>query len=109
MFGQLIQSMEQFTEFHWLSAIVAGIVMLVSTLIRARFSRVPGPFIGVGIAVAAAAVFGWKVNEVGVIPTSLPAFVGFNWAPEDVFKVLPSAFGLAFVASVELLMTSRVF
>jgi SulP family sulfate permease len=54
------------------------------------------------------AAFGWKVNEVGKIPVSLPPFVGFNWAPGDVWKVLPSAFGLAFVASVELLMTSRV-
>jgi sulfate permease, SulP family len=108
MFGQLIQSMEQFTEFHWLPAIVAGIVMLISTLIRARFPRAPGPFLGVGIAVAAAAIFGWQVNEVGRIPSSLPPFIGFSWTPEDVFNVLPSAFGLAFVASVELLMTSRV-
>lgn len=108
MFGQLIQSLEQFREFHWLPFLVAGIVMLLSTLIRSRFPRAPGPFLGVGVAVAIAAIFGWKVNEVGNIPVSLPPFIGFTWAPEDVFKVLPSAFGLAFVASVELLMTSRV-
>ena len=108
MFGQLIQSMEQFRQFHWLPAIVAGIVMLISTLIRARYPRAPGPFVGVGIAVAAATALGWKVNEVGNIPISLPPFVGFTWVPEDVVKVLPAAFGLAFVASVELLMTSRV-
>jgi SulP family sulfate permease len=108
MFGQLVQSLEQFRQFHWLPAMVAGIVMLISTLIRRRYPKAPGPFVGVAIVVAADALFGWKVIEVGNIPISLPPFVGFTWAPEDVYKVLPSAFGLAFVASVELLMTSRV-
>jgi SulP family sulfate permease len=108
MFGQLMQSLEQFRAFHWLPAMVAGIVMLISTLVRMRYPRAPGPFLGVGIVVAAVAAFGWKVNEVGNIPISMPPFIGFTWAPEDVFKVLPSALGLAFVASVELLMTSRV-
>jgi SulP family sulfate permease len=108
MFGQLIQSMEQFRQFHWLPALIAGIVMLISTLVRMRYSRLPGPFLGVGVVVAVAAIFGWKVNEVGAIPLTMPPFIGFTWAPADVFKVLPSALGLAFVASVELLMTSRV-
>jgi SulP family sulfate permease len=108
MFGQLVQSAEQYREFHWLPAIVALIVMLISTLVRKRFPRAPGPFLGVGVAIAVVAAFGWKLNEVGKIPVSLPPFVGFNWVPADVFNVLPSAFGLAFVASVELLMTSRV-
>jgi SulP family sulfate permease len=91
-----------------LPALIAAIVMLTSTLVRMRYSRAPGPFLGVGIVVAAAAIFGWKVNEVGAIPLSMPPFIGFTWTPADVFKVLPSALGLAFVASVELLMTSRV-
>ena len=108
MFGQLMQSLEQFRQFHWLPALVAGIVMLISTLVRMRYPRAPGPFLGVGIVVAAAAIFGWKVNEVGNIPLSMPPIIGFTWTPQDVFKVLPSALGLAFVASVELLMTSRV-
>jgi SulP family sulfate permease len=108
MFGQLVQSMSQYRDFHWLPAAVAAIVMLISTLVRRRVPRAPGPFLGVGVAIAMVAVFGWKVNEVGKIPLSLPPFVGFTWDPGDVWKVLPSAFGLAFVASVELLMTSRV-
>lgn len=108
MFGQLVQSLEQFHQFHWLPAIVAGIVMVISTLVRRRFPRAPGPFLGVGVALAVMAIFGWKVNEVGKIPTNWPPFIGFTWKPEDMFTVLPSAFGLAFVCSVELLMTSRV-
>jgi len=31
---------------------------------------------------------------------------GFHWEPSDVWKVLPDAFGLAFVSSVNLLITS---
>jgi len=73
-----------------------------------RYPRIPGPFLGVAIAVGVTAALGWKVNTVGSIPTGMPPFVGFTWAPGDVWTVLPSAFGLAFVASVELLMTSRV-
>jgi SulP family sulfate permease len=38
----------------------------------------------------------------------LPAFVGFSWGPDDVFTVLPAGFALAFVSSVNILITSRV-
>ena len=39
---------------------------------------------------------------------SLPSFAGFTWGPADVTEVLPAALGLAFVASVNILITSRV-
>jgi sulfate permease, SulP family len=81
--------------------------MLIATAIRMRYSRAPGLFVGVAASVAMTTALGWKVIEVGRIPIGLPPFIGFAWVPEDV-KVLPSAFALAFVASVELLMTSRV-
>src|SRR5438093_435085 len=42
MAGQLIQSLEQFRQFHWMPAVVAGIVMLISTLVRMRFPRAGG-------------------------------------------------------------------
>jgi SulP family sulfate permease len=38
----------------------------------------------------------------------MPPFVGFNWSPQDVLTVLPSGFALAFVSSVNILITSRV-
>jgi SulP family sulfate permease len=46
--------------------------------------------------------------EVGNVPTALPPFAGFSWSPHDVYTVLPSAFGLAFVSAVNILITSRV-
>jgi sulfate permease, SulP family len=38
----------------------------------------------------------------------IPPFVGFSWTPTDVLKVIPDGLGLAFVASVNILLTSRV-
>ncbi|MBI3666529.1 MAG: SulP family inorganic anion transporter [Acidobacteria bacterium] len=108
MFRQLVQVAERYREFHWLPAVIAAIVMVISTLIRMRAPRAPGPFIGVGVALAAATIFGWHASEVGAVPLSIPPFAGFTWSPDDVMTVLPAAFGLAFVTSVELLMTSRV-
>ena len=40
--------------------------------------------------------------------SSLPPFAGFTWEPTDVIDVLPAALGLAFVTSVNILITSRV-
>ena len=37
----------------------------------------------------------------------LPPFAGFSWTPEDVLTVLPTGLTLAFVASINLLLTSR--
>ena len=50
-------------------------------LVRMRYPRLPGPFLGVGLVVAVEAALGWKVNEVGNIPLSMPPFIGFTWAP----------------------------
>jgi hypothetical protein len=36
-----------------------------------------------------------------------PTFAGFAWTPGDVIKVLPQAFALGFIASVNILITSR--
>jgi SulP family sulfate permease len=38
----------------------------------------------------------------------IPNFAGFSWASNDLFDVVPSAFGLAVVSAVNLLITSRV-
>src|SRR4029079_4007421 len=38
----------------------------------------------------------------------MPQVAGFSWSPSDVLTVLPSAFALAFVSSVNILITSRI-
>ena len=47
-------------------------------------------------------------REVGKLPLEIPPFAGFSWTPADVLGVIPEAFGLAFVSSVNILITSRV-
>ena len=89
--------------------IVLGLVVIGAATLSARFSpRVPAPLIGVGLAVVIGRFFGFQEKEVGVITATLPPFVGFSWSPGDVFTVLPSGFALAFVSSVNILITSRV-
>jgi SulP family sulfate permease len=86
-----------------------GLSVIVAAVLFARLSpRIPAPLVGVGLAVLLAKVFGFTEKEVGDLPFALPAFAGFSWKPQDVFVVLPSALGLAFVSSVNILITSRV-
>ena len=53
-------------------------------------------------------VLGWRERVLGAVSLSLPEFAGFTWGPADMSEILPSALGLAFVASVNILITSRV-
>ena len=86
-----------------------GLCVIVCATLAARWSpRAPAPLIGVVVAIALARVFGMHEREIGSLPTGLPPFAGFSWSPSDVFTVLPSALALAFVCSVNILITSRV-
>jgi len=88
--------------------LLALLVIGVSGLLSRRWPRVPAPLVGVGLALAAATLAGLHEKEVGLLSLSLPPFAGFNWHPSDVYTVLPQGLGLAFVSSVNLLVTSRV-
>jgi SulP family sulfate permease len=90
-------------------SILVSLLVIAGAFAAARFApRAPAPLIGVLFAVAVAAVFGVHEREIGRLPFEVPPFVGFAWAPGDVWEVLPAAFGLAFVSSVNILITSRV-
>jgi SulP family sulfate permease len=64
--------------------------------------------IGVGLALVVREVFSMREQEVGFLSLELPPLAGFAWRPQDVYTVLPTGFALAFVASVNILLTSRV-
>jgi len=64
--------------------------------------------IGVVLSVIVARLFGLHEKEVGSLPLVVPPLIEFSWSGKDVFTVLPSAFALAFVSSVNILITSRV-
>ena len=86
-----------------------GLTVIVAATIAARLSpHAPAPLIGVALAVLLGRFIGVREAVVGSLPASLPPLAGFSWSAQDAFTVLPSAFGLAFVSSVNILITSRV-
>ena len=89
--------------------LVLGLTVVVVATLAARVShRLPAPLLGVALAIVLARIFGMHEKEVGDLAASIPPFIGFAWTPSDVFTVLPSGFALAFVSSVNILITSRV-
>ena len=92
-----------------LSAVIISVAVIAVAIVSARFlPKAPAPLVGVIVSVAIAALFGSHQKEVGRLPLEIPPFAGFAWRATDVWGVLPDAFGLAFVASVNILITSRV-
>ena len=105
---QTWQVLSHVAETQASAVIIAGAV-IVGALMAARWiPRAPAPLIGIVLAVAVALTFGLHQREVGKLPLEIPPFIGFSWTPTDVLKVIPDALGLAFVASVNILLTSRV-
>lgn len=105
------------TLFDWLASIdqtrgvplLIGGLAIVGSFAAARWSqRSPAPLIGVVAAVMITQFFGLREKEIGSLPLEIPAFAGFAWSPSDVYKVVPAGLGLAFVTSLNLLITSRV-
>lgn len=92
-----------------LAPLVLGSIVIAVAIYAAKISpKMPAPLLGVAVAIAAGRLFHLHEVEVGALPLSLPPFVGFAWMPTDVYTVLPAGFALAFVSSVNILITSRV-
>jgi SulP family sulfate permease len=104
---QLVTVLGEVTSGRWGPFIVGGTVVLVSAVVMRWSAKLPAPLIGVAIAGVIATVFRIHEKEVGTLQLSLPPFVGFSWTPQDALKVLPTGLTLAFVASINLLLTSR--
>jgi SulP family sulfate permease len=89
--------------------LLLGLAVIVVATVTAKWSpRAPAPLMGVVLAILLARLLGVHEKEIGSLPTVLPPFAEFSWSPQDVLTVLPSAFALAFVSSVNILITSRV-
>jgi MFS superfamily sulfate permease-like transporter len=104
---QLATVLEELTSARWGPVVLGGTVMVVAAFVMRWSPRLPAPLIGVALSGAVAALFRIHEPEVGALHLSLPPFVGFSWTPQDVVKVLPEGLTLAFVASINLLLTSR--
>jgi SulP family sulfate permease len=106
--GQLAGVFDRLGEARMVPLVLGLAVILVATL-SARFSHhAPAPLIGVVLAFAIARFFGFREKEVGMLPAMLPPVVSFSWKWKDALVMLPSAAALAFVSSVNILITSRV-
>lgn len=107
-FAQLVAMIDRLPSMRPVPLLLGMCVIVFATLAARWSARAPAPLIGVGLAIIIARIFGLHEREIGALPASLPPFIGFSWAPGDVYTVLPSAFALAFVCSVNILITSRV-
>jgi SulP family sulfate permease len=106
--GQVVAVWDRLADLR-IVPLVLGLTVILAATLAARLSpRAPAPLIGVALAIALARMFGMREQEVGALRTAIPPFAGFSWSAQDVFTVLPSAFALAFVSSVNILITSRV-
>lgn len=105
---QLLRVIESFQRAQ-AAPVILGVIVIVAAMIAARLSpRLPAPLLGVAVAILAARVFAIHEKQVGALPLAMPALAGFSWSRSDVLTLVPSALGLAFVSSVNILITSRV-
>jgi SulP family sulfate permease len=104
---QLFSFFGELMGLRWAPLVLGGSVMLVAAAVARWAPRMPAPLLGVGLSAVVAILFRIHEPEVGSLHLSLPPFVGFAWTPHDMTTVLPSGLGLAFAASVNILLTSR--
>jgi sulfate permease, SulP family len=106
--SQLVRVASNMFQGRW-EPLLLGLIVIAGAIAAARrWPRSPAALVGVGLAVVAGYMLGWHEHALGDVPLRLPPFVGFTWTPADVTDVLPPALGLAFVTSVNILITSRV-
>jgi SulP family sulfate permease len=105
---QLIHAVRSFPHSRWEPLLLGSIVVLGAIAAVRRWPRSPAPLVGVGLAIAAGYLLGWHERLLGEVPLRLPPLARFTWKPSDVASVLPAGLGLAIVASVNILITSRV-
>jgi sulfate permease, SulP family len=89
--------------------LLLGLIVVLAASFSARFSHhLPAPLIGVAMAIVMARLFGWREREVGFLSSGLPPLAPFSLGGPQILAMLPAAVALAFVSSVNILITSRV-
>jgi SulP family sulfate permease len=106
--GQLMAILQRLDEVR-AAPMLLGTVVIACALVVGRLSpRLPAPLLGVGVAILLARWMGVHEKEVGQVAATMPPFAGFSWTARDVTELLPQALALAFITSVNLLITSRI-
>jgi MFS superfamily sulfate permease-like transporter len=104
---QLVRVLGELGASRWAPFVLGGTVMVAAWIATRWVPRLPAPLIGVALAGFMAQLLRMHEPEVGTLHLTLPPFAGFSWTPQDVLSVLPAGLTLAFVASINLLLTSR--
>ena len=105
---QLWGVMNSWQDMRLYPLLLGGVVVLVSFAAARLIPRSPAPLLGVLASCAVYVFAGGGEKAVGTLQLAVPDFAAFVWRPSDVYTVLPSALMLAFVASVNIIITSRV-
>jgi sulfate permease, SulP family len=105
---QLVQVLSNVLHTRWEPLLLGSIVVASAVFAARHWPRSPAALLGVGMAVSAGYLLGWHERLLGDVTLKLPPFAGFTWTPNDIADVLPPALALAFVSSVNILITSRV-
>jgi SulP family sulfate permease len=106
--GQLVAVVDHLRAMRVVPLILGVTVIVAATLATRLWSRAPAPLLGIGLAILLGRLFGFHEQEVGALKVAMPSFAGFSWSSQDVLTVLPSGLALAFISSVNILITSRV-
>jgi len=107
-FAQLLDMLQRIPAAHW-PPIILGCAVIATSMVCTRLTRmVPAPLVGVVVAYGLVRLFSFHEAEVGSLPLTMPPLADFTWDARDAYTVLSSAFGLAVVSSINLLLTSRV-
>jgi MFS superfamily sulfate permease-like transporter len=104
---QLFTVLGELPGFRIAPFLLGGSVMIVAFAVMRWSPRLPAPLLGVAVSGLVAWIFSMHEPEVGSLHLSLPPFAGFSWTPQDALTVIPTGLTLAFVASINILLTSR--
>lgn len=105
---QLFDVLTAIGQTRWNPLLLGVIVVLVAFAAARRYPQSPAPLVGMIAAFCASQFLSMHEKEVGRLPLEIPPFIAFSWSPLDLANLVPSAFALAVVASVNILITSRV-
>jgi MFS superfamily sulfate permease-like transporter len=104
---QFFTVLRNFTAMRLTPILLGGAVILTGFATVRISPKLPAPLIGVAVSCLTSSLLGAREAEVGSLHLAVPPFAGFAWMPGDVLSLLPSGFMLAFVSTINLLMTSR--
>jgi len=111
VFEQVSQFIQQIERIHFITLILAGLVLAFLLIVGHLFPKAPAPLLAVLIGTAAVATFHLDrqgLAIVGGIPAGLPLFTVPSF-PTQLSDLLASALGIAIVGYSDNVLTARSF